>query len=205
MPPNSAIARTSRRWTTSRQSTRRKAGQTIPLKWRLQASSFATSWEDYYRYNTESNAGQGVGPFTTRKVDSLIFQARCAPDDPARTCANENLGTVGDEDGYLIDTVTYSTSDTLGLPVALASVNDPSVYGDANPFTASGASASECRLRRDLDPIETYTPGQSGLSYNAETGIWHYNWQTPKTSVVGKCVELTLDLTGDSSLFKFTK
>ena len=34
-----------------------KAGQTIPLKWTLDATSFATSWEDYYRYNTESNGG----------------------------------------------------------------------------------------------------------------------------------------------------
>ena len=25
-----------------------KAGQTIPLKWRVGATSFATSWEDYY-------------------------------------------------------------------------------------------------------------------------------------------------------------
>ncbi len=36
-----------------------KAGQTIPMKWKLSAPSFATSWEDYYRYNTESNAGLG--------------------------------------------------------------------------------------------------------------------------------------------------
>ncbi len=36
-----------------------KAGQTIPMKWRLAAPSFATCWEDYYRYNSESNAGLG--------------------------------------------------------------------------------------------------------------------------------------------------
>ena len=56
-----------------------KAGQTIPMKWRLAAPSFATSWEDYYRFNTESNAGLGPeARSTTRQVDSLIFQARCA-------------------------------------------------------------------------------------------------------------------------------
>ena len=62
-----------------------KAGQTIPMKWKLSAPSFATSWEDYYRYNTESNAGLGAGPFATRNVDSLVFQARCQALVRART------------------------------------------------------------------------------------------------------------------------
>jgi hypothetical protein len=34
--------------------------------------------------------------------------------------------------------------------------------------------------------------------------VWRYNWQTPKT-YAGKCVEMTLNLTGDSTLFKFVK
>jgi hypothetical protein len=51
---------------------------------------------------------------------------------------------------------------------------------------------------------ETYTPGASGLTYNATTGIWHYNWQT-KNQYAGNCVELTLNLTGDNALFKFVK
>jgi len=35
-------------------------------------------------------------------------------------------------------------------------------------------------------------------------GVWQYNWQTPK-SYAGHCVELTLNLTGDSILFRFVK
>ena len=46
----------SRRWTTQPTVNKAKAGQTIPMKWTLNAKSFATTWEDYYRYNTESNA-----------------------------------------------------------------------------------------------------------------------------------------------------
>ena len=45
---------------------------------------------------------------------------------------------------------------------------------------------------RDLDPIEVYAPGASGLAYDAATGMWHYNVQTPKDSA-GKCVEMTLN------------
>jgi hypothetical protein len=180
-----------------------KAGQTIPMKWTLNAKSFATSWEDYYRYNSESNAGLDPEDWTTRQVDSLIFQARCAPDDPDQTCANENLGTVDDADGYLIDNVSYVTSDTLGLPVALQGVSDPAAYG-IPVFTTSGANASECAPTDGyLDPIETYTSNAGGLMYHGN-GVWQYNWQTPKSNA-GKCVEMTLNLSGDSTLFKFTK
>ena len=55
-----------------------------------------------------------------------------------------------------------------------------------------------------VDPIEAYTPGASRLTYNAATGIWHYNWQTPK-HLEGHCVKMTLNLTDDYALFKFIK
>ena len=37
-----------------------KAGQTIPLKFKVQ-SAVATTWEDYYRFNGESNGGHRAG------------------------------------------------------------------------------------------------------------------------------------------------
>ena len=45
------------------------------MKWKLTAEP-ATTWEDYYRFNSESNAGIPQDEWTTRQVDSLIFQAR---------------------------------------------------------------------------------------------------------------------------------
>ena len=64
-----------------------KAGQSVPMKWKL-ATAPPTTWEDYYRFNAESNDDPnsdvpGVTlpqPWTTRAVDSLIFQARTRTD-----------------------------------------------------------------------------------------------------------------------------
>jgi hypothetical protein len=35
-------------------------------------------------------------------------------------------------------------------------------------------------------------------------GVWQYDWQTQK-SLAGHCVEMKLNLTEDSTLFKFVK
>jgi hypothetical protein len=185
---------------------RAKAGQTIPMKWRLSAPSFATTWEDYYRYDKESNGGALVDDpatsdgYGTRKVDSLIFQARC--DLANNTCKNENLGTVDDSDGFLIDNVTYATADTLGLPIASAGVSDASVYGSGLPFTLQGLN---CNALDDLtlDAIETYAPGATGLAYHGN-GVWQYNFQTQK-AWAGKCVQWTLNYADEPALFQFTK
>jgi hypothetical protein len=170
-----------------------KAGQTIPLKWTLNAKSFATSWEDYYRYNTESNAGLGAGPFDTRSVDSLIIQARCAAVGP---CAN----ALAQGNGYWIDDVTYSSGAIVNpLPIATTGVGDPSVYGP-QPFSQH---VEDCVSGVDVDAIETYTSNTGGLMYHGN-GVWQYNWQTPK-AYAGKCVELTLNLGDYTTSFQFTK
>ena len=172
-----------------------KAGQTIPLKWRLAASSFATSWEDYYRYNTESNGGLQP-PFGTRAVDSLIIQARCAAAGP---CANPSVQGAG----FLIDNVSYESA-ALGtpLPIASAGVGDASVYGTP----AVKYTIEDCNdLDGGVDAIETYTSNTGGLMYHGN-GVWQYNWQTPKT-LAGKCVSVTLNpvsLNGETDFF-FTK
>lgn len=185
-----------------------KAGQAIPMKWKLGTQSFATSWEDYYRYNTESNGGDKVepfegAPFGTRNVDSLIFQARC---DGVGTCENP---LIEEDGGFLIDDVAYESTSARTLPIATTPVTDPSVYGTGevgNPvFTTKASLASECSpLAGDIDPLEVYAPGASGLTYNAATGVWHYNVQTPK-SYAGKCVEMTLNGFDESAQFKFVK
>jgi hypothetical protein len=170
-----------------------KAGQAIPLKWTLNAKSFATSWEDYYRYNTESNAGLGAGPFDTRSVDSLIIQARCAAAGP---CANAQA----QDNGYWIDNVTYASA-AIGtpLPITTTGVGDPSVYGP-QPFSQH---VEDCVSGADVDAIETYTSNTGGLIYHGN-GVWQYNWQTPK-AYAGKCVELTLNLGDYTTSFQFTK
>jgi hypothetical protein len=163
-----------------------KAGQAIPLKFKVDAEP-ATTWEDYYRFDPESNGGVPQSDWTTRPVDSLIFQAR-------------GSGTQAGVDGYgfLIDNVTTSSTGTPTLPTA--AVGDPSVFGD-DPFTADSVA---CDLGDDIDPIEVYAPGGSGLTYNAETGVWHYNWKTPK-SIAGSCVDMILNLTDDYASFRFVK
>ncbi|HEX6761123.1 MAG TPA: hypothetical protein VF086_22335 [Propionibacteriaceae bacterium] len=183
-----------------------KAGQTIPLKWRLEAQSFATTWEDYYRYDKESNGGSGApNPsdahlgYGTRQVDSLIFQARCVAAGP---CANGGLLPITDTDGYLIDDVSYITENTPDLPIASAGVGDASVYGSP----AVKYSVEDCDdLDGGLDAIETYTSNTGGLMYHGN-GVWQYNWQTPKT-LAGKCVRVRLNptsLNGETDFF-FTK
>jgi hypothetical protein len=181
-----------------------KAGQTIPLKWRVEGSSFATSWEDYYRYDKESNGGALVGPpadlvngYGTRDVDSLIIQARCAA---AGLCAN----ALAQGNGYLIDNVTYESA-ALGtpLPVLSAGVGDVSIYNNP-PITVTGENCGDLPPG-DLDPIEVYAANANGLMYHGN-GVWQYNWQTPK-SLAGKCVEVALSpaaLNG-STMFMFTK
>jgi hypothetical protein len=178
-----------------------KAGQTIPLKWRLATQSFATSWEDYYRYDKESNGGSAVADpidpvngYGTRDVDSLIIQARCAGG-----CTNAPAQGAG----YLIDNVTFGSA-ALGtpLPVASEGVSDPSVYNNP-PIKVTGEDCDD--LPGALDPIEVYASNANGLMYHGN-GVWQYNWQTPK-SLAGKCVEVALapaSLDG-STLFKFTK
>jgi hypothetical protein len=175
-----------------------KAGQTIPLKWRVEGSSFATSWEDYYRYDKESNGGLNapdpidpINGYGTRDVDSLIIQAR-----------GSGGNVLAQGKGYLIDNVTFESA-ALGtpLPVLSAGVGDASIYGntpvkyttlDCNDLDGGG-----------IDAIETYTSNTGGLMYHGN-GVWQYNWQTPK-AYAGKCVELTLNLGDYTTSFQFTK
>ena len=182
-----------------------KAGQTIPLKWRVEATSFATSWEDYYRYDKESNGGAApdganvpppadlVNGYGTRDVDSLIIQAR-----------GSGGNALAQGKGYLIDNVTFG-SEALGTPLPTGSVGvgDASIY-DTPPITVTGENCGDLPPG-GLDPIEVYAANANGLMYHGN-GVWQYNWQTPK-SLAGKCVEVALSpaaLNG-STLFMLTK
>lgn len=182
-----------------------KAGQSVPMKWKLGALEPATTWEDYYRFQPESNADpvqiitdpdetellpQVNGMWDTRAVDSLIFQAR--------TGGGQVPALRGE--GFLFDNVELTNSDLGTLPRGGA-------VGDASVYTAPIFSwkVVSCDPEANLDALETAdVPGASHLTYDAATGIWHYNWQTSK-SMVGACVKLTLNATGNSALFKISK
>jgi hypothetical protein len=156
-----------------------KAGQSVPMKWQIETAP-ATTWEDYYR-NRDSE---------TKEVDSLIFQAR------------DNAGTapLTEDHGFLFDNVKLSSEDTGSLPKTGAPI-EASAYG--NPIFSW--REINCSNGDDIDPLETVdTPGASHLTYDAATGVWHYNWQTTNT-MKNTCVKLTLNLTGDYALFKIVK
>jgi hypothetical protein len=59
-----------------------------------------TSWEDYYRWCTESGGGTGLTTDQSRTVDSMIFQARSS--------GGTAIGTLGK--GFLIDNLSYLSS-----------------------------------------------------------------------------------------------
>ena len=130
-----------------------KAGQTIPLKWQAERSSFATSWEDYYRYNTESNGGQTrLRPMVRSALGRLT---RSSSRLAAPTSSDRARTRTAQGNGFLIDNVEYASAaiGTL-LPVRRQGVGDPSVYG--NP--PSRRRVEDCEdLDGDADPIETYT------------------------------------------------
>jgi len=178
-----------------------KAGQSVPMKWKLGPVEPATTWEDYYRFQQESNADPVQDPdipgteylppdqWTTRPVDSLIFQARTGGGT-----APDTLG-----EGFYFDNVTLSDGPA-DLPQGGAA-------GDASVYTEPIFSwrQIDCEDGDNIDPIETVdTPGASHLTYDAASGVWHYNWQT-KNTMKNTCVKLTLNINGEYALFKIVK
>ena len=51
-----------------------KAGQTIPVKFKLNAEP-ATTWEDYYRFNDESNQGHPNYPTVVRTAHGRLTRS----------------------------------------------------------------------------------------------------------------------------------
>ena len=168
-----------------------KAGQAIPLKFKI-TTELPTTWEDYYRFNCESNVPcPAEGEWDTRQVDSLIFQAR----------AGAGTAPASDGKGYFIDNVSLTSSDATTLPTGAGAAGDASVFGE-DPFTATKVA---CDLTEGVDPIEVYAPGASELKYDAATGIWHYNWKTYK-DMAGMCVDMHLTLLPSANaLFQIVK
>ena len=158
-----------------------KAGQSVPMKWKMETAP-TTTWEDMYRFTRT--------PSDTRSVDSLIFQAR----------DNAGQAPATNGHGFLFDNVKLTSGDigtlpTIGAPIAASEYGSP-IFSWRQIDCANGD---------DIDPIERIdTPGASHLTYNEDTGVWHYNWQTTNT-MKNTCVKLTLNLTGDHALFKIVK
>jgi hypothetical protein len=175
-----------------------KAGQSVPMKWKLGASEPATTWEDYYRFKEESNAGIPQAEWTTRDIDSLIFQAR-QPSGGSATNPGVNGG------GFYIDNLVYDVTAGGTLPTGGAA-GDPTVYGTPI-FKYQTVTCGPYPVIDDLETADV--PGASHLTYDAATGIWHYNWQTTKSMAGAGCVKLNLYDSGgnviDYALFKISK
>src|SRR5262249_30631248 len=143
------------------------------------------------RFQPESNDGI-TPPWGTRPVDSLIFQARTG----GGTRVDTTFGG-----GFFVDNVSLDSWTTASLPNPMTTPGDASIYTEPI-FTAKQV---DCTSGDDVDQLEQVaTPGASHLTYDAATGVWHYNWQTTNT-MKNTCVKLTLNLTGDYALFKIVK
>jgi hypothetical protein len=102
---------------------------------------------------------------------------------------------------WAVDNVSLDSSTTATLPNPSSTPGDASIYTEPI-FTAKTVT---CGTADEIDPLEEVaTPGASHLTYDAATGVWHYNWQTTNT-MKNTCVKLTLNLTGDYALFKIVK
>lgn len=115
------------------------------------------SWEDYYRWCTESGGGTGTTTFDqSRTVDSMIFQAR--------TGGGTAPGTLNM--GFLFDNLTYlsSTKSTPGAKVTGGGTIEDPVF---SPFG-------------DLLSLPAITPSVSGGSAQSNFGFAINQGTTPK-------------------------
>ncbi|MBP6860203.1 MAG: hypothetical protein KBC38_01410 [Candidatus Pacebacteria bacterium] len=126
-----------------------------------------TSWENYYRYDNESNPGLID---TSRTVDSLLFRV-------AGTAAPET-----DEEGFLFDNVSIETGPTPG-PVVETSTVTLCKYADTYPeetplpgwtLTLTGDTVQESFAVPVADPVGVNSnPLVAGVSYVATAmGTW---------------------------------
>jgi hypothetical protein len=104
--------------------------------------------------------------------------------------------------GYFVDNVSLDSSATTTLPNPSSTPGDPSIYTDPI-FTATKITCPNGALVDQIE--EVATPGASTLTYDATTGVWHYNWQTKGVVKAGDCVKLVLNLTGQTALFQIVK
>ena len=170
-----------------------KAGQTIPMKWRLAAPSVRHELGGLLPVQQrEQRWHPNQDDWTTRQVDSLVFQARCASDPGNDADVHPREGN-----GFLIDNVSFTSSRIeTTLPIAAAGVSDPSVYGTP-PFTFTAEQAVGVRPRRGHRPDRgVRRPGAEWSDVPRQRRV---AVQLADAEVVaGNCVELTLNLTGDS-------
>jgi hypothetical protein len=81
------------------------------------------SWEDYYRWCTESGGGTGTATFDqSRTVDSMIFQARTS----GGTCGAPCLGK-----GFLIDNLSYGSSAPIAHKVTGGGTIEDPIFSPA--------------------------------------------------------------------------
>jgi len=119
-----------------------------------------TSWEDYYRWCTESGGGTGTTTADqSRTVDSMIFQAR--------TVGGTAPSTAGK--GFLIDNLSYlSSTPTPGAKVTGGGTVEDPVFSPAG----------------DLLSLPAIAASANGGSSNASFGFSVSDGATPKGNLV---------------------
>lgn len=122
------------------------------------------SWEDYFRWCTESGGGTGTATDQSRTVDSMIFQAR-------GSCPG-NCHMEHDGNGFLIDNLSYfSSTPTAGAKVTGGGTieGDPvfSPTGDLISLPAVAASVGGGSSRANFGFVVTDGANPRGnLSYH---------------------------------------
>ena len=129
------------------------------------APSSATTWEDYYRFNSESNAG----------ID------RMAVDDPVRLTRSSSrlAGRPGDRDagwhpvngnGFLIDNVTITSSAMTTLPTGPLAIAIRSLRH-------RGATRSRRRVGCGVRPLDGDRPDRGLRAWCKRPEVQRGNWR----------------------------
>lgn len=125
-----------------------------------------TSWENYYRYDDESNAGIPPANWTTRPVDSLMFRAGGA-------AALSNAG-----EGFLIDDVTLQSGsvsvaapDITGISPASGPVGTALTITGTHLSGASVTVGGKAAVITSISDTKIVTSVPSGLAAGAASVV----------------------------------
>lgn len=167
-----------------------------------------TSWENYYRYDSESSAEQ-----SPRIVRTVLFResGTAHPANLGKGFLVDNLSLFSGPFSYTFNGFFAPVDNPPTVNVAKAGQTIPvkwqllypdgSFVSDPLSFVSLTPAVTNCTSGASIDYIETYSTG-SGLQYLG-SGNWQYNFKTLKT-YSGMCGTLTLTLNdGTSNTAKF--
>ena len=123
-----------------------KAGQTIPLKFKVDVGSPATTWEDYYRFKARATLASRRR--TGRRDRSTRSSSRLAPSGGHDTAQRDGTGS-------------SSTTSTHELGRQRRCRPEPQATRRSSAPTRSRRRRFTCDTDDELDTIEAYAPGAS--------------------------------------------